>query len=253
MEKINDYNDEYIDSKVMLKVLEDNYEKDISEIKREIATADLLLTEDKVKDFLDKRFQKDDKELYDWYQSEKKNPVVNVMEISAEEAANGFINRMKASKYSYNCHTLEHYNRFISVLKEKSFLLINLIDKISSNSVGDNEEKLIDKLDIDTIDGRIKKTDVERLLKPAIYNYNWLRKIVKEGNDLETYLYVKIDPAHDAMYPKIPDRDLQKSTAFYDINGCDGYVELTEKQKKKEEERFEEGAKELAKMINSIW
>lgn len=154
-------------------------------------------------------------------------------------------------RYTYEPYTLFYYTQYTTILKSKINKLLSVIDGISSNNASQIDEEL-NNLDIAIIDNKILKSDIMRLIIPTIYNIKALKSKINEANNLNTYLTNKTSK-HDLLRRGISEDEIYPSKSII-INhleyvGIPGYVELTEKQKKKLRGKMDKRIEHIASLI----
>lgn len=137
-------------------------------------------------------------------------------------------------KYEYEPYTLYYYKKTINSLKRRCFKFVKLIESIVNKDT--NKEEL-QRYDI-TIDseGNILSTDILRIINPFLYNLKTLIDKTVEANELNTYIYHKINKQileiegikEQDLYPK---DELQPSDKKYIPLDVNGYIPYTNKQK----------------------
>lgn len=120
----------------------------------------------------------------------------------------------------------EDINEYVKILKFRIKSIFEIIDLFNWNIINviSDEDKLllsryINDLDLDTIDGKIKVSDLERILNPLIYNIYLLNTVYKENNI-------------STIYNKIGNLYLEETLQSKDLLSSDnGLIPYSKKQK----------------------
>ena len=121
---------------------------------------------------------------------------------------------------------------YLSNLKQNTINLIDLVDNIGN----DEYKELFDGLDMHIEEGRIYYKDAIRICKPIIYNVLELKRVSEKANKKETYLTFCVSKEYLGrngltLSDICPPIGYQLPT--YEAMSEDGYIELTDKQKRK--------------------
>ena len=243
----------YIEPLVMTKIIVDNLQLSMSynNIIEYIKDAKVNVTEEQIKEYLDKKFELENPELKQKLAT-RKSRTKNICEwtkIEIEVATEEFVDELRASKYFFDSYTLEYFRKYIDILKEKSLKLFYLVDRIQEHKLHgwhfnceqetewDEIEKQLIDYDIKlNADGNIYYQDLIRLLTPLIQNVLQLKEMLEKANNLETYLDFSVSKHslyrdgfdESEIYPR---RSLQVKDIFFDNKK--GYIPLSEKQRAK--------------------
>ena len=223
----------YVDSNTMIKLLEEEYNMSISELVKSINSYDITITEEEIKKYLNKELEKE------LYLRKLDNP---------KGGGERFMHNLILDEYEYNPYTMEYYKKYIDILKKKSLSLIDIILDISTGKI---DSKILEDLDIQMDNNLILNSDLNRLLKPTIYNIDKLREMIAKGNKLKTYKEGKIvNPiergiSEEELYPSV-ELQIKNLDLYYH---SEGYVKLTNSQKEKLES---ESNKILLKTIETL-
>ena len=156
----------------------------ISDLKKYVGEQKINITPKEIKTYLDQRFKEENKKTKQ---------------------------RMETNKFNCVDHDTikEYFNRYASIVKNKATILLNIIEKIGNKDTISITDEL-SNLDINlNEDGNILKSDMIRLIEPAIYNIEELKQKVEKANDVEAYLVFKISLdfayraglSEDELYP----------------------------------------------------
>ncbi len=145
---------------------------------------------------------------------------------------------------------LRYFKTYISIVKNKTQTLLGIIEKINEKDFGEIKEYM-DTLDLSfDEEGYILNSDVERLVKPTIYNLRNLHNKERKANTLNTYLTSRV--RHFSREVLYPDRSLQlysfDNEKYFDCGA--GYVPLTTKQKEELEQNKQQKVKTLININN---
>ncbi len=233
-------NDKYYDTKVLTIILEGAYAKSIEEIKNDVENANVTISEEEIKGFLDLELDKN-KLRNDIEDKNRRHP----------KQTTRFIDDLLYSKYSYEPYTLVYFKKYTSILKEKINTLLYIIENLSNKKIDLIGEQLQD-LDIILENNKISKTDIIRLLKPTFFNIETLENNVEKANNVETYLKFRI--SLDSVYrdgftePELyPRKEIQIKNLYY--NHTPGNVDLSERQEKELMDDTLEMSKKIIKMM----
>lgn len=235
----NSLNDEYYDSKIIITILENILDKKIEDIKSDINSMSIIVTDEQIKEFLNKRFKEENSEIKERIENPIPRPNKSILEMEEsdiESLAQDFFDYLIAGRYHFEPYALKYFNKYVTILKNKLFILLNIIEKIG------NKESLVIKDILDDIDiqidsnGSISREDIIRLIVPTVYNINELIEKVEQANDLSTYLTFKMskhrllknDLSEDEIYPS---ESIQIKSLYY--NHIKGNVPLSNNQKDK--------------------
>ncbi len=211
-------------NKKIIKILEEELNMNFFDIIRNVSECEVRVNEELIKNYLYKKLIED--------------TLVNNKRIDDIETDNNYINYLLNVKYRFEPYTLIYFKRMITILKSKSLNLLEIIYKLTNDNKSDIKDILSDiDLTLD-IKGKISYIEAKRLLKPTIYNINKLFQITNEANNIETYLKFKLNKEQIYMQglnenDYYPSNSLQyKSFDFIDNIDKEGYISLTDKQKK---------------------
>lgn len=233
----------YIDPLIMTKIIVDKLKFSISyeTIKEYVKNVEVKITETEIEEYLNKKLESDDPKL--------KDRVINknyIGENGKEKSVQKFMDKLFILKYSFDPYTLEYLKKYIEILKQKSLMLFDLIDKIQDNRMSGwyfNEEETnnwnelleqLNKYDIKiNQDGFVYYEDLIRLLAPLIQNVLDLKQKVDEANNLETYLTFKVSKSdlykdgftEEDYFPRL---ELQCDDEIYGNER--GYIPLSDEQ-----------------------
>ena len=246
-------NDHYYESGRIISLLEDILGKKIDDIKRVIIDTKINVTSEKIEEYLDLEFEKNDLELkkeisnIDSKISKKKYGWTKQDAVYYSQL---LIVKSRASKYRFEPYTLEYFKKYSEIVRKKALLLLNIIENIG-NKDSDKIKDILGDIDIQLDqDGKILRSDIIRILTPMIYNFYELIDKVSDANNVETYLNLKLSLnslykygwSEEEIYPS---EKLQIKSLDYDnISGC---ISLSERQR---EELLEEENEYSKKLFN---
>ena len=232
--------EKYYDTKVLTIILEGTFAKTIEEIKNDVKNANVTISEEEIKGFLDLELDKN-KLRKDIEDENRRLP----------KQTTRFIDDLLYSKYSYEPYTLVYFKKYTSVLKEKISTLLYIIENLSNKRIDLIDEQLQD-LDIILENNKISKTDIIRLLKPTFFNIDTLKNNVEKANNVETYLKFRI--SLDSIYQDgfteaeiYPHKEIQIKNLYY--NHTPGNVDLSERQEKQLRDETTEMSKKILSMM----
>ena len=245
----------YYDSKYIITVLENILGSKFGDIKNAVSSAQVVVTKEQVKEFLRKRFEEDDSELKKRIENFKPKRSMDLAEWTDEdikESSKEFFDDIRAVRYCFEPYALEYFNRYTTILRNKTLLLLNVIEKIGNRDTISIYD-LITELDIQLDENdNISKEDIIRLITPTVYNIGELNEKVSKANDLSTYLNFKVsknslyrdDLFENQIYPSL---SLQIKDLAYDH--VKGYVPLSSTQRIELKQKYNKNMKKCAKML----
>ena len=269
MEKINldkyfNDNSKKYNSSCMIRIIEDMLGKSFTEIKTYVENAKIEVTGQQIMNYLDQKFTEENPELKKRIEKRKKEikanglrPVnlVNLTRKEIKKYARRFSDELEAQRYEYYPYTLQYFEKYSSIVRNKVKRLLTIIEALSNNNIEPIQEEL-KSLDI-LVDnnGNISKTDIYRLVIPAIANIYLLEEKLTAANDLSTYLITKMSKdliyregwSEDEMYPI---KSLQHfgNTMFEHQD----YVPLSKNQSDQIEKARRRNSKEIAKYLVNL-
>lgn len=169
-----------------------------------------------------------------------------------EDSVQAFIDEISVSRYYFEPYTLQYFNKYTSIVRDKILLLLNIIEQIGNRNSMPIKD-LIAELDIRLDEnGNISKEDIIRLITPVVYNIEILEEKVSEANDLSTYLNFKM--SKDSLYKDglsegeiYPSTSLQIKSSFY--GHVKGNVPLSSTQR---DELKQERGKSMKKILEML-
>ena len=248
-------NSHYYNPKIMITILEDIFKRNIFDIERKIDSCYIHVNEDDIKDFLEQKLIEEDFELKQRIEAPKKKRSSNLAYWTKEDVENSsqeFIDELSMQRYTFEPYTLEYFIRYTSIVRNKINELISIIKNLSTKKIDVIEEEL-KRLDINLDENNdIHKSDIIRLIIPAMYNIKLLNDKVNEANNLETYLTFKM--SRHSLYKEgfmeneiYPNQEIIIKSLEYD--GCPGYVPLTDNQKQQLWDKRDKSIKIIAKIL----
>ena len=243
----------YYNPKSIITIIKDELELSYYEINDYINKAEVKLKEKDIKSFLKEKY------LEKHLNKTSKKKINKDGFKSNEDFVNDFMLGLELTKYKYEPYTLEYFKKSIDIYKKKCSNLIKIIDGIIEQTIPN--EILVD-LDIKlNKDGYILKSDIIRLVNPFVYNFNKLTEFVEKANDLNAYMEHKLsleylyrnDISEKEIYPY---EELQIKHNHEFLLNKNGYIPLTEKQKKlirkKDEEEFNKQLDNILPIIERL-
>ena len=98
------------------------------------------------------------------------------MDEQFEENNQYFSNMFALNKYKFDPYTLEYFNKYISIVRKKILILLDIIEKIGNKNTSSIKDIILD-LDIELdAKGNILKEDIDRLIKPTVVNIHILQE-----------------------------------------------------------------------------
>lgn len=191
----NTLENKYYNPKILITILEDILGKGIDTIKDDVCNAKVFVTREQIEAYLDKTFESENPELKRRIENPKprrSNVLLEWTRQDIEDSSQEFVDQLSANRYHFEPYSLEYFNRYTTIVKDKAILLLNIIEKIANKECSSIQD-LITKIDIQLDEnGNISNGDIVRLITPTVYNINTLNEKIYEANDLSTYLTFKL-------------------------------------------------------------
>ena len=239
----NEKENKYYKPIYLLNILEDICGKTFDDIKKEIDENKIVVTREQIEKYLEQKLIEEDPELKERIENPKPKRTSNITKWTKqdiEDSSQEFVDGLSIQRYRFEPFTLEYYNKYTTIIRNKVNLLLNIIEKVSSKDI-ETIQDMLTSLDI-VLDenGSILKSDIIRLIPPTIYNINELNATILKANDLDTYLTFKMSKhflyregfSENEIYPA---QSIQIKNLYYDY--LPGNVRLSENQKKILEEK----------------
>lgn len=233
---------DYIDKYIIYSICADNLGISFSEIRDYVNSAGLKLTEEEITIFLK------DKEKEDKQNNPKED---NSNKTKSQIFADNFMKKLKASTYELNPTTLEYFNMYLANLKQNAIILVNLVENIGN----DEYKELFDSLDIDVVEDKINYEDAIRLCKPIIYNVLKIREMEEKANNKEAYLTFSVSRDYlrrDGLCLSDVCPPIGYQLMTYEAMSEDGYIELTDRQKRNMIEKVNEELSMTMDMLSEL-
>lgn len=233
---------DYIDKYIIYSICTDNLGISFNEIRDYVNSAGLKLTEEEITIFLK------DKEREDNQNNPKED---NSNKSKSQIFADNFMKKLKVSTYELNPTTLDYFNMYLGNLKQNAINLVNLVNNIGN----DDYKELFDNLDIKILNGEIYYDDAIRLCKPIIYNVLKLREMEKKANNKETYLTFSVSREYlgrDGLCLSDVCPPIGYQLMTYEAVSEDGYIELTDRQKRNMIEKANEELSMTMDMLSEL-
>lgn len=233
---------DYIDKCIIYSICADNLGISFSEIRDYVNSAGLKLTEEEITIFLK------DKEKEDNQDNTKED---NSNKSKSQIFVDNFMKKLKASTYELNPTTLEYFNMYLSNLKQNAINLVDLVDNIGN----DEYKELFDSLDIDVVGDKINYEDAIRLCKPIIYNVLKIREMEEKANNKKTYLTFSVSRDYlgrDGLSLSDICMTIGYQVMTYEAMSEDGYIELSDRQKRNMIEKANEELSMTMDMLSEL-
>lgn len=230
---------EYYDSKYLITILENILGNNIVNIKNRVNDIKISVTAEQIKTFLEETFEEKDPELKRKIESPKPKRSGNIgkwTEQDIEDFSQEIVDRLSARRYCFEPYTLEYFNKYSAIIRNKALLLLSIIEKIG-NKEHTTILDLLSEFDIQLDqNGNISKEDIIRLITPTIHNINELNEMVHTANDLSTYLTFSISK-HSLYKDGINEVDIYPTNSIQinDLSNdyIQGNISLSNKQREK--------------------
>ena len=233
---------DYIDKYIIYSICADNLGISFSEIRDYVNSVGLKLTEEEITIFLKDKEKEDNQD-----NTKEDNSNKNKSQIFADN----FMKKLKASAYELNPTTLEYFNMYLGNLKQNAINLVDLVDNIGN----DEYKELFDTLDIDVVGDKINYEDAIRLCKPIIYNVLKIREMEEKANNKETYLTFSVSKEYlgrDGLSLSDICPPIGYQLMTYEAVSEDGYIELTDRQKRNMIEKVNEELSMTMDMLSEL-
>lgn len=251
----NDTNNRYYDSKYIITILENLLDNKLDNIKHEVKSTQIIVTKNQIKSFLEKRLEEENPELIkkiECPKTEKTNNIIKNFDETFENYEKNFSDYWSKRRYDFEPYTLKYFEKYTNIIRNKTLVLLNIIEKIGNRDSISIQDFIID-LDIQLDkNGNISKEDIVRLITPTIYNINLLNEKIDQANDLSTYLTFKISEyslfregfSENEIYPN---QSLQVKNLCYDY--LPGNVTLSNNQRNELRKQQQRSMKEIATLM----
>lgn len=233
---------DYIDKYIIYSICADNLGISFSEIRDYVNSVGLKLTEEEITIFLKDKEKEDNQD-----NTKEDNSNKNKSQIFADN----FMKKLKASAYELNPTTLEYFNMYLGNLKQNAINLVDLVDNIGN----DEYKELFDTLDIDVVGDKINYEDAIRLCKPIIYNVLKIREMEKKANNKKTYLTFSVSREYlgrDGLCLSDVCPPIGYQVMTYEAMSEDGYIELSDRQKRNMIEKANEELSMTMDMLSEL-
>ena len=214
---------------------------------------------DEIVEYLNNKFEEEEPEVKARLENPKPSkPLSDKIEFNKisiediEESTQDFGDQLISAKYGFDSYTLDYFNLYSNIVREKAKKILDIIEKIVnrdySSIVG-----LMMELDIQLDEnGNISKEDIIRLISPFVYNYNLLVEKVNAANNLETYLSFKLSKhslyrdgwSEGELYPS---SSIQTKSLHYDY--LPGNISLSSNQRKILNKKQSKSHKKFVKIL----
>lgn len=233
---------DYIDKCIIYSICADNLRISFSVSRDYVNSAGLKLTEEEITIFLK------DKEKEDNQDNTKED---NSNKSKSQIFADNFMKKLKASAYELNPTTLDYFNMYLGNLKQNAINLVDLVDNIGN----DEYKELFDSLDIDVVGDKINYEDAIRLCKPIIYNVLKIREMEEKANNKKTYLIFSVSRDYlgrDGLSLSDICPPVGYQVITYEAMSEDGYIELSDRQKRNMIEKANEELSMTMDMLSEL-
>ena len=242
----------YKNPKYLVDVLTSELNIDFNDIFNKLNSFDVYIKERDIKRFLDNKFYEENPDIK--VKTDKLNlDITSDIYDNVSNYGDRFVLFLKFDKYRFEPYTLDYFKNYICILKEKCMIIYKIIEGLIDKTI---PKYILENLDINLDEnGNILMTDILRLTKPFIYNFQKLSDFTTRANKLETYLDFKLsldrlckeDINENELYPS---NNLQNED--YLLNGEDGYIPYTEKQKTLIKKREEEALRNMCDLFKNL-
>ncbi len=256
----------YYDSSFLISILEQILGKNLSEVKNDVNNLQVSVIAEQIIEFLEKTFQEEDPELKQ--RIEKPREIkperdsdkleftpIKWTEQEIEEMSQEFADRIAVGRYQFEPYTLEYFNRYTAIVRNKALQLLNIIELIGTRQSSSIQELLVE-LDIQLDEnGNITKEDIIRLITPTIQNISTLNEKVSKANDLSTYLTFKMSK-HSIYRNGFSEGEVYPTKSILVKNLHSGYsygnIPISSRQEQELHEEFRKSSKIVAKIFTRL-
>jgi hypothetical protein len=247
----------YYEAQFLILILENILGKPINVIKKDINDNEIVITKKQIEEYLKNKFSEENPELKSRIEISRPKRSSNIVQWTEQDIASTsqeFIDGISASRYHFEPYTLEYFNRYTTIVRNKANLLLDIIEKIGVKNTSSIQDKLIDLDIVLDENGNISRNDIIRLIIPTVYNIQDLKEKIEKANDLSTYLTFKM--SKDSLYRNglsenevYPTKSLQIKNLFYDF--IKGNVRLSENQRQKLKKEESNAMIKFLKMLSN--
>lgn len=233
----------YIDSFIIHHIIVSELHLGMSfqEMKKFIKKCEITITEEEIKNFLEKKMDEEHPTLREELQREQIPQIIDLCTTTQEEIdmeAKDFGQSILKARYQFEPYSLTYFQTYISKLKEKFTTLFDILEDLDACKNGKLSEEgrnRFSDLDFHINEyGDIYVTDAIRLMNAVIYNINDLYQKVMQGNNCETYLTFK-KSLHQLANNGISEEEIYPSKEVQikdlDLNAHPQFIELSDAQK----------------------
>lgn len=185
----------YVDAHILDKMIVEELKLSMTfeEIRELVSRCEVILTEDKIKEFLEQKRRIRYPNLEKAIKNYKPIPT-NLTEVTIEDIkkqAENFGNIALYRRYHLESYTLHYFKTYISILKEKCKTLFDIFDdleELKKGIISKEGRTRFNDLDFHFNSyGDVYIEDLERLGNPIIYNVKKLYDKTMQANNPETY------------------------------------------------------------------
>lgn len=182
---------QYYEPKYIIVILESILGNKLEDIKSSVNNTQIIVTVEQITEFLENKMEEENPELKRRIESPKIKRSRKIGEWTQQDikcSVQEIIDGLSMGKYCFDPYTLEYFNTYSVIVKNKALVLLNIIEKIGNKEYM-SISNLISELDIQLDEnGNISNEDIIRLITPTVYNINELNEKVTTANNLTTYL-----------------------------------------------------------------
>mgnify|MGYP003291241839 CR=1 FL=1 len=249
----------HYDSKILITILEDILGKDIDTVKIELDELRIVVSAEQIVEYLNNKFEDEEPEVKARLENPKPSkPLSDKIEFNKiliediEESKQGFADRLTAARYGFDSYTLNYFNKYSNIVRNKAKKILGIIEKIANKDYSTIADLIIEyDIQLDE-NGNISKEDIIRLIPPFVHNYNSLVEKVNAANNLETYLTFKLSKhslyrggwSEGELYPT---SSIQSKSLYYD--DMKGNIPLSRNQRKTLQEEQSKANKKFIKSL----
>ena len=220
----------YYDASILVSILEKNLGKNLYEIKNDVNNAQISVTRDEIEEFLERTFQKENPGLKERIEKPKpryNKPFDELTEQDIKDSSQRFIDKISAGRYHFEPYTLEYFNRYTTIVRNKALKLLNIIERIGTRQSITIQDLLVE-LDIQ-LDEKITK-----------------------ANDLSTYLTFKMSK-HSLYRDDWSEREVYPTKSIFVKDLHNGYsygnIPISSRQEQELHEELRKSSRKLAKIL----
>lgn len=218
----------YESPKRLKEILEQEFNLDFESLTDRIMKCTVAIKTSEIKYYLENRLQNEYPDVYKRNEERKKRvyPTISILDKEHDDylgiSEKNDKDKAITKKYTFDEDRYELYKKYVDKYRRKCILLCNIIIYLNMN-IKNNEilSSYVANLDITFDKNDILEEDINRLIRPIIYNIRKLFTLSDEANSFIAY-YNNSGSINEEEYP---------SSEIQSFEHKEGYIDLTDKQK----------------------